>query len=343
MGVYKRGNRWYLRWMQDGQLQRRSLGPDITTKKEALEKWHELQVALKKRRGQSQISAFLGGSNITLPELRRRYLSDRSARVAASTYRLYEFTLKSFERYFGSGFCVANITSDEIDRWVSVMYDRGASAVYINSNLRILRAALNWAVKHDLLRDLPTIRYLKEPKRVPRRLTPEQVRALLRAETHPERRALWTFLLYTGCRRSEALGLRWEHITWEPHPVARVRGKGDKERLVPLLPAVVEALGLRRDVGPVFPRAARVHYTTVTRWFRQAARAAGIEGARIHDLRHTCFTVLASAGVSLRVIQDLAGHANIATTERYVQGLVVDYYEQMGSLERVLGGTVGDT
>ena len=167
-------------------------------------------------------------------------------------------------------------------------------------------------------------------------MTPDQVEALLKAAP-PERRRLWTWLLWTACRRSEALGLRWEHVSWDPHPTARITGKGERDRAVPLLPLAVAAMAgipapegecctWPRRIGPVWPEVTADIYT---RWFQRDRRAAGLKGVRLHDLRHTAITYMISRGVPPRTVQAIAGHQSITTTEGYSRAVVADLYEQM--------------
>ena len=106
-----------------------------------------------------------------------------------------------------------------------------------------------------------------------------------------------------------------------------MRGKGGKERLVPVLPAVREAVGrwvaLRPGAGPgapLFPgaRGARLNPGVAQRILRSYRAAAGLPAhATPHALRHSFATHLLSGGADLRSIQELLGHASLSTTQRY--------------------------
>ena len=128
------------------------------------------------------------------------------------------------------------------------------------------------------------------------------------------------FLLLTGARRGEALAARWEEIDL----VAGAWNKtatGTKQKLdhfVPLSEAAVQLLVEIRHNGEfVFPGRDGGHRRDVQGAWRAACKSAGITGARLHDLRHTYASVLASAGLSLPVIGALLGHQTPATTARY--------------------------
>jgi integrase/recombinase XerC len=108
----------------------------------------------------------------------------------------------------------------------------------------------------------------------------------------------------------------------------RVRGKGGKERLVPVLPVVAEAVGAWLRVHPggadpsaslfVGARGGRLDPAVAQRTLRDFRRLAGLpEHATPHALRHSFATHLLAGGADLRSIQDLLGHASLSTTQRY--------------------------
>jgi integrase/recombinase XerD len=174
--------------------------------------------------------------------------------------------------------------------------------------------------------------------RLPTVLGPQAVDRLLdtpdRESTLGRRdRAALETLYATGCRASEVVGLRPGDLDLEGGS-ARCIGKGDKERVVPLGARAREALGeyLKRD-RPVL-LAGRVGLSTIfiTRrgrplsrvglWVivKQHVRAAGLpEAVSPHTLRHSFATHLLAGGADLRVVQEMLGHASIATTQIYTR------------------------
>jgi integrase/recombinase XerC len=176
----------------------------------------------------------------------------------------------------------------------------------------------------------------------PRALTPEDARAVAaevgehydpaRHERAPLQAArdvaLFTLLYGAGLRISEALALT---LADAPLPgrdgALRVLGKGNKERLVPVLPAVRVAIAdylKHRGPGaaddPLFlgARGGRLDAAVAQRSMREFRRLAGLpEHATPHALRHSFATHLLGAGADLRAIQDLLGHASLSTTQRY--------------------------
>jgi integrase/recombinase XerC len=141
--------------------------------------------------------------------------------------------------------------------------------------------------------------------------------------------ALFTLLYGAGLRINEALSLDLRDLprASAEGAVLRVRGKGDKERLVPLLPAVMTALHAWANRhpdpapdSPLFPgvRGGRLDPAVAQKAMRDYRRLAGLpEHATPHALRHSFATHLLEGGADLRSIQELLGHASLSTTQRY--------------------------
>lgn len=168
----------------------------------------------------------------------------------------------------------------------------------------------------------------------PRALTPSQATTLVGdiGAEHDDPRwqardtALFTLLYGAGLRIAEALGL---DVGAVPPGAAGVRvlGKGGKERIVPILPVVGEALAawLRLHPSPgrdaplfVGARGGRLDPAVARKVMRDYRRHAGLpEHATPHALRHSFATHLLGGGADLRSIQELLGHASLSTTQRY--------------------------
>ncbi|WP_308720160.1 tyrosine recombinase XerC [Komagataeibacter xylinus] len=147
--------------------------------------------------------------------------------------------------------------------------------------------------------------------------------------------ALFMLLYGCGLRISEALGLEvrdFDQAASLGNPVQgdgvlRIRGKGGKERMVPVLPQVMQALRRWRNAHPlpqpdaplfVGVRGGRLQAGIAQRAMRTWRHMAGLpEHATPHALRHSFATHLMEGGADLRVIQDLLGHASLSTTQRY--------------------------
>ncbi|MBX2987420.1 MAG: tyrosine-type recombinase/integrase [Bdellovibrionaceae bacterium] len=199
------------------------------------------------------------------------------------------------------------------------------SAASRNRKVATLKSFLSWAYAEKLTEKNLAERLVcpKVPRRLPHFLSVDEVISLLRSfdETPAGRRGIClVHLLYGGgLRVSEACGLRWENLDLERR-LARVKGKGSKERLVPLPRACAQELARlkeRREGDFIFGDEAlnpRVAYE----WIRQAGRRADLlNELHPHALRHSYATHLLSQGANLRTLQELLGHESLQATEKY--------------------------
>jgi integrase len=131
-------------------------------------------------------------------------------------------------------------------------------------------------------------------------------------------------LLLTGARRGEVLSMTWAQIDQESGVWVKAAAttKQEKEHRVPLSPsalAIIEEMREGRKPGGdlVFPGRAPGERVELKRAWRAISAAAGIDGARVHDLRHTFASLLVGRGVSLPLIGALLGHTQAQTTQRY--------------------------
>ncbi len=159
-------------------------------------------------------------------------------------------------------------------------------------------------------------------------LTAEQAGALLDAAHTPWHRAMIALLLFAGMRRSELTAITLDDIDMENAQLL-VRGKGAKQRVVPLTPLVVESireyLQCRQHTESQHLFVSRVgghslHARVAGRMLQHVLQRAGLGEEHItpHRLRHTFATHLIRSGVDVRTVQELLGHADLQTTARYL-------------------------
>ncbi|GAA2888155.1 site-specific tyrosine recombinase XerD [Microbacterium esteraromaticum] len=205
---------------------------------------------------------------------------------------------------------------------------------------RLQSAVRGWhrfLVREGIESDDPTgrLRPPKTPQRLPKALTIEQVERLLAAPSPDEPiglrdRALLELLYATGARVSEAVSLDVDDLAYGD--VLRLRGKGDKERIVPIgsyARAAVDAYLTRvrpelaakgRATARLFLGARGAPLSRQSAWLviRAAAERAQITAeVSPHTLRHSFATHLLQGGADVRVVQELLGHASVATTQIY--------------------------
>ena len=264
-----------------------------------------------------------------------RFLLNLQARRSPRTVDAYRRDLAAFRTFRGG--VVAEATVDELERWLAAMRASGLAPSTIARRVSAVRAYFRHLVLIGVKAENPAAS-LKLPRRartLPRALSPSETERLIDAATGTTPRALrdraLVELLYgAGLRVSEATGLEKGSVALEER-VVRVLGKGAKERLVPLGRPAAEAvrrylaLGrphLDRRYRPELFLNARGGALTRAGAFlilKKLADRAGLEPARVHPhlLRHSFATHLLEGGADLRSVQEMLGHADLGTTERY--------------------------
>jgi len=281
-----------------------------------------------------------------IPELAGKFLDGNQNNFLPNTRRAYGYDLAMFARSF-SEWTVEEITVQHLRAFFNATADLAPTT--LARRQATLRSCFAWAYRNELIDADPTGRLdpIKVPERNPRPLTEAQVEAILSAIPTGEKRnrLLFTLLFETGMRVGEALSLQVQQISLNDVDggVIRVVGKGNKERMVPLIDAP-RTVRLLRDylkklgsVGPVFRgdvkkggRAGEaVDYTTMFYHFERylaaarESRPAAFEGetepVTIHRFRHTYASFKLRDGVSLPSVRKLMGHKNIQTTLRYAE------------------------
>ena len=206
-----------------------------------------------------------------------------------------------------------------------------------NRKLAAIRNYFNFLVLDGLLKfkrnPARRIKKAREPVSIPVILSLEEAKVLVKAARlyafRPYRdHAIMQLFLQTGLRLDELTRLERGDINLDEEYV-RVRGKGDKERLVPLTETTIKALETHLErMLPASPDIRKVflnqHGKPVTRRgvqmiFERICNAAGLvrKGLSPHKLRHTCLTLLYREGVDLMTLKELAGHDDIGSTEIY--------------------------
>ena len=284
-----------------------------------------------------------------LAERIESYLAElRRENVSAHTLRNYAVDLKQFLDYFSPPGeeppPPAKIELLAIREWLGDLYRRKLSALTIRRKLAALRSFFQFLVREGVLavNTARLVRTPKAPKTLPVVLTAEQTNSLVDQvaagkieRPYPERDlAIFELLYGCGLRVSELAGLNLDDFDLGERWI-RVRGKGKKERKVPFggkAAAAVDAWLAVRNPKAAGERALLMNYRggrLTDRGIRDivklyAVLLTGDSSIHPHSFRHAFATHLLADGADLRAIQELLGHAQLSTTQKYTQVSLTD-------------------
>jgi len=248
------------------------------------------------------------------------------------TLRAYKKDLGEFQEFANKE--AVDIEMIDVRGFVALQIRNGLSKTTAGRRLAAVRSFLKFLTREGYLQSNPAklVTTPKAEQHLPRFLSVDDVFALIeKPDTmgfiHSRDRAILELLYSSGLRVAEAAGLNLEDVNTK-EGLVKVRGKGKKERIVPLGSKAVEAiktymvekillkkknkaLFLNKGGTPLSDRGIR-------RIVVKYARLIGVKG-RIgpHTMRHTFASHLLQAGADLRVIQELLGHASLSTTQKY--------------------------
>ncbi|MFN3828060.1 MAG: tyrosine recombinase XerC [Micavibrio sp.] len=268
---------------------------------------------------------------------RRWLMSEKN--MSRHTVRAYSTDVGQFIKFLtshnGHAPCLNDIGETDIRdfrAWLSRRTIEGAQASSRARNLSGIKNLLHWLDKQGIVHNaaLGNVRSPKKPHKLPRPLYEKQALELVNIVTEDwvgmRDRALFTLLYGCGLRIDEALSLDIADLPRNGY--LRVVGKGNKERMVPVLDIVVNTLDAYRKECPfaetperplfMGEKGKRLRQQIAQKSLRQIRIDMGLpETATPHALRHSFATHLLQNGANLREIQELLGHASLSTTQRY--------------------------
>lgn len=268
---------------------------------------------------------------ISLGDFTDTYIESRDG-ISPHTIKKDQLSLDLLADVVGKSLPLRALTEEKLEDFKKACKARKASEVTIDGYLRHIKAALTYALEKGYIKKKPKIKmYRKDDHDLLRIIMPEDIKKILAKaqEKDVELWRLFTFYIWTATRRREGLGLEWPKVRLE-RKTCIVRGKGGRERLIPLLPAAVEALEpVKKDIGRVFPA---WHPDTVSHKFHKIATDCGVN-ARLHDLRHSAVSYMLASGIPIQVVAQIAGHRQLSTTKIYTHILEEVLIREMQKLK----------
>lgn len=265
-------------------------------------------------------------------DLRKRITAFLAAKkidgLSAKTLKNYREMLLAFASREDKP--TARISADDIREYIGTLAERGLKDSSIQTHINTLRSFFSWLDMEDMIKRNPMrkIKSLKIDRAKARRpLTQEQLERLRDGCRSYKEKALVEFLVSSGCRLSETVGIRVDAVDWQGRSVT-VLGKGGKERTVYFsvrAKLMLQEYLAQRKGGDALFASSRAPYSPMTpRAIEKAMQKIG-ERAEInqrihpHILRHTFASNAINAGMDITIIQRLLGHTDPKTTLIYAE------------------------
>jgi integrase/recombinase XerC len=268
-------------------------------------------------------------------------------RSSAHTVTAYSGDLEQFQDYLKTSYDVlestASITHHHLRSWLASIReaDPETRATTLNRKIATLSAFFRYAQRRSWIPANPVklLHSLKRPERLPVAIQERQAEQLLEEIEFPlgfrglTERLICELLYSTGMRRQELIGLRETDVHWDAAMI-RVLGKGNKERLIPVAPALLDqlrgylqekdamenadrkALLILESGAPLY---AGFVYRTVNLYL---SRVTTQDKRSPHVLRHSFATHLLDHGANIQAIRDLLGHSSLAATQVYTHSSI---------------------
>jgi integrase/recombinase XerD len=254
----------------------------------------------------------------------KRYLKN----VTEKTVAFYNQSFNAFTRSIG------DVSSSALDKpllkqFVIGMRENDLSAISCNTYISGINSFLSWLYENEYTAEHLKVKQLKEEKKVIQTFSEEQIKRIIcwkpKSPFDWRIHSLLCLLIDTGIRIEEALTLTRNKVDFE-NCLITVRGKGNKERIIPMsfeLRKILFQYAKKHPSEVFFPTRSggRLEYHNTLRDFKLLARKLNIEGVRIsfHTLRHTFAVNYVRSGGNLFYLQKALGHESLQMTRRYTE------------------------
>ncbi len=247
----------------------------------------------------------------------------RSKRYSERTINTYKDALKSFFVFFNTK-AIADLTNEDVIKYNNeFILKNKLSASYQNQITNAIKLYFK-TIKYTKI-EIDKIHRPKRAKVLPNVLSKEEVKAILEAHSNNKHKMMLSLIYSCGLRSGELLALKPIHIDSKRNIVLLKNAKGQKDRITPLSPKILEMLRTYfKEYRPIIylfeGQKAGMPYDarSLQLVLKQALRKTKItKPVTLHWLRHSYATHLLESGTDLRYIQELLGHSSSKTTEIY--------------------------
>jgi integrase/recombinase XerD len=268
--------------------------------------------------------------------------------LSSNSLSAYTRDLQRFEDFLvRNSIDVSDFQQTEIDDFIEVLNKTNLALSSINRVLSTLRSFYGYLEReHEVHNPMKDVESRKIPLRLPKALTVSEITQLIEASFDEDNvvsfrdKAILELLYSTGARVSEIVGINLNDISMMKSEssevrVIKLRGKGSKERIVPMGSFSVKALddylvrvrpnllarNSKNKIDALFlnQRGSRISRQSAWQIVVDSAKRCGLsEGISPHVFRHSFATHLLDGGADIRVVQELLGHASVTTTQIYI-------------------------
>lgn len=315
-------------WKENGRTRKKNL------------KTSKRSIALRHKRileGKMEMQGFLRDQSRSkkISDVLELYLDYKKNLVAEKSLTNYRSITKRLISFFRSNniLDIDKLSAYSVNDFVNSRYEDGASNKTISDDLIFLKSVIKFAIQSDIIdkdpvRFYPAIKKkLKSPERVGI-YSNEDIATLKKhiAEKQPEFYDLFIFLIYTGCRLTEALKLQKMQINFEENKISLRNYKTEIDsdtayRHIEIHDALLQILKNRceliENTDLIFSEAQKHSREWTRRELIKACNATEVAYKRVHGLRHTWITKLLNENVPPTQVQNMAGHRKLDTTMKY--------------------------
>ncbi len=321
--IYQRGNIFWYRVRIEGNEYRGSTKTD--NKKLAQQIANTIEADLVRKKFSMPVK-----SNYIFLTAWEQYINSLSVNNKTKELRIYlsKHFLPDFKGKQISDITQSDIKKYQLKRKIEIMAmpknigkkESGISFRSVNLEVNTLSHFFNFCIEKGLIEKNPAlgVKKLNELSRL-KTLSDSDIEKLIAGATNKLTRNIMTFLIYTGCRKGEALNLKWDDVDMQNDVIAIKGTKTKYDRYIPISKPLKELLGgieKHQDCLYVFNKNG-AKLGDFKKSFHTACKNAGFKDMHIHDLRHVFASKMVMDGTSLYITGELLGHRTTQMTKRY--------------------------
>jgi integrase len=339
MGLFKRGQTWWISFTYKGKQVRHSTETDDAKLAEKI--YYKVMTEVTEGKWFDK----LPGAKENFKDMMEKYMEEHS-RLNKASHDRDDVSIKHLLPVFGD-YYVTEIVPKLIQQYKIKRRKENASPYSINRELALMKHAYTLAINEwEWAQNNPVkqVSMEKEPASRDRWLSHEEEKTLLQA-CPVWVREIVLFALETGCRRGEILSLLWRDCDVSKRVVTIYGKKTGERRTIPLSQASYELLKIKQKEklkvlssteNYLFTNSLgeKIRKDVIACAFKSALKKADIKDFRFHDLRHTFATRLSQAGVDPYTVQTIMGHKSFTTTQRYAHHHIESLRRGISALDK---------